>query len=289
LILSPAVFSQEYDENGKEVFVGNRKGLNIGFKLGCYFANNYTAQIYDGYGFDVYGNRNPFESSYMYNKIIIQYGGFNGQPDYIAEALGVNHGDWTFSESDMPKNMRYAPAFLVGLQLRYSVDAANAILFNLNAEKLNITGNFTITTRPPAGASQVNNAIRTNSIKGVEQRLQFQLGYQHIFNSDRNINLLAEAGLNMTMAKFDRNEILIEDLLLDLTDYYYQPGYNAFSPVRMVGIGLGAFGGLGFNVNMNEDFRLQLLYMPTYEGIKLGENPSLRFQHDVGLRIYYGL
>jgi hypothetical protein len=295
LIIAITLFSslllpaQEYDENGKEIWSGNREGLNVGFQIGCYFANNYTASLYDGYGLDIDGLRNSFENSFMYNKIILQYGGMYGQPDLVADALGVNHGDWVFNESDMPTNMRYQPAFLIGLQLRYSVDKANAILLNVNAIKLNINGNFTITTRPPSGSSQINNSVQTQSIRGVEQRLGFQVGYQHIFYEEKNINPMLEGGMNVTLAKFDRNEILIgESLLIDLTEYYYQPGYNAFSVRRPIGVGFGAFAGLGVNVNMSEDFRLQLLYMPSYEGINLGPNTGLRFQHDIGLRVYYG-
>lgn len=291
LFLAPISLSaqeEQYDENGKTIFHGNRQGLNIGLYLGCYWANNYTASLYDGYGYDVDGVRNSYENSFMYNKIILQYGGFYGQPDEIAAALGVNHGEWTFNESDMPSNMRYSPAFMVGLNIRYSVDGPNAILLNINASKLNITGNFTITTLPPAGSTQVNNSVRTCAIKGVEQRLGIEVGYQHLFASEKNINPMLEAGLHITMAKFDQNEILINNLLIDLTDYYYQPGNNAFAVRKPVGVGLGAFAGLGFNINFNEDFRVQVLYSPTYEGVKLGENTGHRLQNGAGLRIYYG-
>jgi hypothetical protein len=289
LCIPLTLFSQEYDENGKTIFQGNRKGLNLGLYMGVYFANQFTADLYNGYGLDVDGVRNTFENSFMYNKIVLQYGGYYGQTDQIAEALKVNHDDWSFNESDMPTNMRYTPAFIVGLNVRYSVDAPNAILFNINATKLNITGNFTITTKPPTGSTQINNSVRTCAIKGTEQRLGIQLGYQHIFQATKNINFFAEAGLHMTMVKFDKNEILIGDLLIDLTDYYYQPGNNAFAVKKPVGVGFGAFGGAGANVNFNEDFRIQLVYQPTYEGIKLGERSGLRFQHSVALRIYYGL
>lgn len=290
LLISFSGFAQEYDENGKEIVTGNKKGFNIGLYLGSYWANNYTASIYNGYGYDVDGIRNTYENSLMYNKIIVQYGGgYPGGHDYIADALGVNQGDWKFIEDYMPTNMRYSPAFMVALQMRYSVDNKNVILFNINATQLNITGNFTIYAKPASGSTQINNAYRTCAIKGVEQRLMFQLGYQHVFISEKNINPFLEAGMNITMAKMNKNQILIGDLLIDLTDYYYQPGVNNASLVKkQVGIGLGAFAGAGLNLNMAENFRLQILYNPSYEGIKLGTNTGLRFQHSVGLRVYYG-
>jgi hypothetical protein len=281
-------FAQDSDENENSGTPLKAKGLNLGLLLGTYFANKYTATLYDGYGFDIDGKRNSFENSFMYQKIILEYGGGYGQPDLVAEALGVQHGEWTFGESDMPVNMKYAPAFLLGLEGRYSVDKNNAILLNVNASKLNITGNFTIVTQPPSSSTQVNKAIKTCAIKGVEQRLFFQLGYQRLFGESEKVNLLAEGGLHVTLAKFDKNEILIGDnLLIDLTSYYYQPGFPAYAVKKPIGFGFGAFAGLGVNVNMNAMCKLQLVYNPSYEGINIGPDPKLKMQHGIGLRIFY--
>jgi hypothetical protein len=287
ILLSPAIHSQ--DENGdadKKNY--ESKGLQLGLYIGSYFANKSTAYLYDGYGFDADGKRNSFENSFMYHKIVLEYGGgYPGQPDLIAQSLGVQHGEWSFSESDMPVNMRYAPAFLIGLQGRYSVDNKNAILLHVNASQLNITGNFTIVTTPQTNFTQTDPNIKTFAIKGVEQRLMFQLGYQRVFGNNERINLLAEGGLHVTMAKFDSNVILINDLLIDLTTYYYQPGYNAFYVKKPIGVGYGAFAGVGVNAELAEKARVQFVYNPSYEGINLGDNPKLKLQHAIGLRIYY--
>jgi hypothetical protein len=279
------ILAQEEEESREPL---KTKGLNLGLHIGCYFANKYTAKLYDGYGFDVDGQRNTFERSFMYQKIVLEYGGGYGQQDLVALALGVQHGEWTFGESDMPVNMRYAPAFLIGINGRYSVDKNNAILINLNAAKINVTGNFTIVTLPPTNSTQINSAIKTCAIRGVEQRLFFQIGYQRIFGESEKVNLLAEGGLHITLAKFDKNEILIgDDLLIDLTSYYYQPGYPAYAVRKPVGIGFGAFAGMGVNVNLNELCKLQLVYNPSYEGINIGPDPKMKLQHALGLRIFY--
>ncbi|MCW3072867.1 MAG: hypothetical protein JWO44_2757 [Bacteroidetes bacterium] len=287
IFLSAPAFAQDSEESDNHTPL-KTKGLNLGLYMGCYFANKYTATLYDGYGFDVDGKRNSFENSFMYQKIVMEYGGGYGQPDLIAEALGVQHGEWTFDESDMPINMKYAPSFLFGLNGRYSVDKHNAILLNLNLCKLNVTGNFTIMTMPPSSSTQINKAIKTCAIKGSEQRLSFQLGYQRLFGDNERINLLAEGGLHVTLAKFDKNEILIGDnLLIDLTSYYYQPGFPAYAVKKPVGVGFGAFAGLGVNANINELCKLQLVYNPSYEGVNIGPDPKFKLQHAIGLRIFY--
>ena len=88
---SATLFAQETNE-GEETPINpdKPKSFKLGLYIGSYFANKYTAGSYDGYGFDLDGVRNnTFEKSYMYEKIINQYGGGYGQVDQIALALGV--------------------------------------------------------------------------------------------------------------------------------------------------------------------------------------------------------
>ncbi len=302
LLIMVCVFNiraQETDEDVNSlVNIQNKKGFHIGLYVGSYFANKYTANLYDGYGFDIDGNRNNFENSFMNQKIVYQYGGnasYSGLPDQIAQALSIgglniNHTDWTFSESDMPTNMRYTPAFLIGLNTRYAVDTKNAILINVNAAKLTITGNFTIVTNQQSQSSQINDRIKTFAIRGGEQRLLMQFGYQHIFGDNEKINFIAEAGLNVTLAKFDKNEVLINSLKIDLISYNNTAYYATTGPVKKpIGFGYGLFGGVGANITMSPKWTIQLLYNPTYENIRIVANPKLKLQNSIGLRAYYML
>lgn len=287
-ILFTPLYSQEGNEsNDEETIIYNKKGFQIGLYVGAYFANKYTAQLYDGYGFDIDGNRNSYENSFMYNKIVLEYGGGYGQTDYIANELNVAPGDWSFNESDMPVNMRYNPAFATALQIRYSVDERNAILINVNGTKINVYGNFTITTNTASQPNQTLGNIHTFAIRGAEQRLIFQMGYQRLLGESNKINFLVEGGLNVTISKFDKSEILIKNLLIDLTQSFQLPGYPNYIIRKPIGTGYGAFAGFGVNFSLSEQFRAQLVYNPSYERINIGENRKLKLQNSVGLRMYY--
>jgi hypothetical protein len=289
LSLNVSVLSaQEITEGETTENSGKNKPFKVGLYIGSYFANKYTAGAYDGYGFDLDGIRNnDFEKSWMYEKIVNQYGGGYGQTDQIAIALGVNHSDWSFNKNDMPVNMRYTPAFVLGLQSRYSVDTKNAISLNLNVSKLSISGNFTISTIPASGSSQINNSIKTFGIKGGEQRLMIQVGYNRIFGDNEKANFFAEAGMNITYSQFDKNEILINDLHIDLLEFYDYQGIQSGYTRKPRGMGYGVYAGAGLNITMSEQFTVQLIYSPSYEGINIGNNPRLKFQHAIGLRAYY--
>jgi len=294
LIISINGISQENQDNDNEVTLSNhsKKGFRLGLYIGSYFANQYTAGIYDGYGFDIDGNKNNFENSFMNQKINIQYGGkgYPGQVDQIGQALGVDPTGqpWTFDESDMPINMRYTPAFLVGLNTIYSVDEKNAILLNLDASKLKIGGNFTIVTPPTANSTQINNSIKTFAITGTEQRLLFQFGYQRILGDNDKMNFFVEGGLMATIAEFSKNEIMINTLRIDLTSYNNSTLFSTSVLFKKpIGTGFGAFAGVGTNITINPKYTIQILYNPTYEKINIGASPRLKFQHAVGLRAYY--
>ena len=293
---SSVMFAQETTEGETTEGTEKEKSFKLGLYIGSYFANKYTAGAYDGYGFDLDGKRNAtFESSFMYEKIINQYGGGYGQVDQIALALGVNStADWFFTKDDMPVNMHYTPAFLLGLQCRYSVDKKNAILINVNAAKINISGNFTIVTIPVTGSTQINDRIRTFAIRGEEQRLIFQFGYNRLFGDNEKVNFYVEGGLNITMTKFSKNEILINNsttstsLMIDLTSSYTSiNGYNAYVTKKPIGTGFGLFSGMGINFKMSPNWTIQLGYNPSFERINIGENPRLKFQHAIGIRAYY--
>lgn len=286
---SSVLKAQENTEGETPENNGKEKSFKVGLFVGSYFANKYTAGAYDGYGFDIDGIRNTsFEKSYMYEKIIMQYGGGYGQVDQIALALNVaNNTEWYFTKDDMPMNMHYTPAFLLGLQCRYSVDKKNGISLNLNAAKISVSGNFTISTKPPTGSTQINNSIQTFGIKGGEQRLMIQIGYNRIFGDNEKANFFAEGGLNMTYSQFDKNEILINNLHIDLLEFYDYQGIQAGYTKKPRGMGFGAYAGAGINITMSEKFTVQLLYSPSFEGIKIGDNQKLKWQHSVGLRAYY--
>lgn len=265
------------------------EGFHFGFFLGAYFPNNSTASIYDGYGIDLNGEKNSFTNSYMYRKIVLENSGLNGQPDRIAEQLEIQPGPgaWTFDESNMPENLKYKPAFLLGIHLNYGISKKGSVLLNLNFARVTATGVFTIITPKPPGANQFYQTIHTFALRGSEQRSMFQLGYNHIFGNHKYVNFFAEAGMCVNYAKMLKNFIQINALTLDLTTFNNQGGYNYYEPKEYTGWGLGVFGGLGLYLRLNSKFTAKVLYNPSYEKINIGLNPSTNLQHTAGLRIYY--
>lgn len=297
ILISTASIAQDlgpehYDDDGNPIPL-RKSGFFTGIYVGSYFPNNHSATLYDGYGFDYEENRNSYENSWMYEKIVNQYGNTDeGHPDYIAEALGVQAGQWIFDESDMPVNMRYKTTFLVGFTGRYTLDPRNAILINVNGAILKAAGNFTITsTVQLPGTTQINSNIKTCNISGEEQRLHIQTGYQHLFGKSESVNFFAEGGLHATLAIFKKSEIMIEDLYINLYDYYYSSvtGYTFDTAPAPVGLGFGAFAGAGVNFSTQSKWDIQFVYNLLLENVRIGYDQKIKPGQSVGLRAYYNL
>lgn len=267
------------------------RNLKFGLYVGALIANSSSAGAYNGYGFDNEGKRNSFENSWMRQKINIEYGGQNNSSvrDLIAEQLNVDRQQWSFTEADMPNNLRYNFGFTVGFNAKYSVDENNGIVMMVNLSRITSGGAFNITTNGNPINPIQNNIANTFTIVGVEQRMVINFGYQHIFPSEGMVNVFVEGGLNITVARMDKNFIVINNLQIELTN---TPNdailFPNLAPIQKpIGVGFGAFGGIGLNISSNGRYDAQLVYNPSIERIALDEFAKYTPQHSIGVRFYY--
>jgi hypothetical protein len=298
-VLGFNVNAQEDAVNSKDSLYQNKihKGFHAGLFIGAFWANKNTAYLYDGYGFDQNGQRNTFGNSILYDQIVNYYGGGYGGVDYIAQLLNVNHKDWYFNEQDMPTNLKYTTTYLIGLNTRYQIDKKASISLNINGTKLVVNGKFTISSITTNNGFQNQAKQNQFTITGTEQRLMFQLGYQRIIGNHEKLNFMVEGGLNIILSKVQKNEAYLtsdqyngaNNININLMSVYSQSPYNYYSAKYFVGVGIGAFGGLGFHLTINPKYTVQLLYSPSYDRTSLGYNPKFKLQNGVGLRVYYNM
>jgi len=285
-----AAFWEDVKENEK-------KGLYAGLYVGALFSNSQSARLYDGYGFDLDGNRNSFENSWLNNRIAILRNPASGGGDQVAEAIGVDPSQLeNLQPDDMPTNMTYNIAFSFGLQGRYSFDSKNALLFNINFSRLTINGQFTMevnTTQVqnPNNPGQITfpGQIQTFGIRGAEQRVGLQIGYQRILGNHEYFNWVIEAGVDVCFAKFDGNWAQINDLEIDLTIRPNIFGQALMDERNLTGVGIGAFGGFGGQIDGGGNWTIQLLASPIFQRIALSNDSSYGFHLMAGLRAIYNI
>jgi len=295
----------EQDTTNNTIATSGKK-LHVGLFVGTYFANKYTANMYDGYGFDLNGIKNNFGSSFM-NQFMNYYGGHTSNPsnsvntgtttgtDIVAQTLGVAPGAWSFGPTDMPYDLTYNMTYLVGFNGSYNLNKTSSIIFNVNGTKLAVNGKFTIATTNTVNGSPSQTYLRQGTITGGEQRLMFQLGYQKVLGTNDKVNFFVEGGLNVVMAKFLKNQAMIQSsnpsvppLVIDLASIYNTSQYNAFH-AQLTGVGVGIFAGAGIHLTINPKYTIQVLYNPSYDKVNIGDTPSYKLQNGFGLRFYYNL
>jgi hypothetical protein len=284
-------FAQDESEESETVSYKGAEGFHMGFYIGGLWANKNAAHIYDGYGYDPYGNKFNYYRSYMYRKIVFENDpDSSGYTDQIAPQLGVvNHEDWRFSEDLMPTNLKYETSYLLGLAFNYGFDKKQSIILNFNFTKLKMLGNFTLQTRNTTfnqGLEEWTN--HQFAVSGIEQRVFLQLGYSRILGNHEKANFVIEGGLTVNYTSVREHQAHINNLNIDLT--YFDENLHGVSNTFYThynGWGFGGFGGIGLNLTFNPKYTIQVLYTPSYESINNGPESSTGVQNAVGLRAYY--
>src|SRR6188508_1607782 len=105
-LIFQCVLAQDETDEQENVSYKGAEGFHLGFYIGGLFANKNTTFIYDGYGYDPYGNKLDFNHSYFKRKIIDENNPAYGYTDLIGPELGVtNYEDWRFDTTDIASSM----------------------------------------------------------------------------------------------------------------------------------------------------------------------------------------
>jgi hypothetical protein len=169
-----------------------------------------------------------------------------------------------------PTNMRYNPAFMVGLQLKYNLNRTSAFIFNLDAIKLKAVDQYSV--RFIGTTAQVNSQqdVRLFQITGTEQRLIMNLGYRQGFEIGVLTNFYLQFGGTFLGTKVMANDIAIADRTLSL----YQYTSNINTPVAYqarTGVGYGYYISPGWEFFMSDKYAFDFGFTFSRDQMKLVE------------------
>ena len=176
LCLSAKSQVYNYEDGESPVDPDSIQGLYFGLNLGYYFANNNSAYIYGGYGYQRDGQINDFANSWLRQSL-------DGNPTATArtsEALGLAPGEWEFTESDMPGVMQFSGSFMWAGHLRYMFNADFGMYAEVGGTNPVTVGEFTIQTFGASSDPTQNQPLRSFGIRGEEQRLLVNMGLHRV-------------------------------------------------------------------------------------------------------------
>lgn len=206
-------------------------GWSFGLNLGAFWANKYQAGFYNGHS----GNMDSI------NLIFTNH--------YYLQEIKRELND-TFRLMELPMDMRYQPAMLIGFTVRYSMTHNFGIMLSCNYHSLKAKDVFTMALGPGAAAFD---SLLLCPIWGKEDRMHIDLGLSKDFVIDDGINFFLEGGMNVNYSKVKEHKIAIRSLEYSLINLYGNQAYIPNTQLQEYNVHLGGWGIGGF---VNAGFRL---------------------------------
>jgi hypothetical protein len=237
ILLSVKAFSQDDDK-----YCGWTFGLNFGL----YYPSGYTADYFNG-------------SSTNENKASWVFGNYYWYQD-IYEALDAT--DTVFiADGGLPTNMHYNIAINPGLFGEYRFNKSYSLGFEFNYLKLKANDAISIEVDPKLYAT--NPDIRLYPVKGVEERVYFNLALKRFFESSKqNVMYFALGGINVNNTKVLKNVLFIENKEYSMINIYGNKNYVPNSSMQTFsvyegGIGFGLVAGGGASITFENGMVLE--------------------------------
>jgi hypothetical protein len=242
----------EVEEEEEDPF----RGFSIGLNIGTYFASKKTGNFYNGScPVDLEENPNGVQCYSIQERLDILT--FNERNQLLQQFDNATSVEVPFDS--YPLNMRYTPAFMVGMQIKYNFNRDNAIVFNVNSMRLKAVDVFTLRFIGTPMQQNAQQDIRTFQITGTEQRFNFSLGYRMGAEMNPMTNWYLQPGVSMLGTQFEKNEIFIGDRTYDLFIGAQNP--QQILPYQpRTDIGFGGYIATGFEFFIKEKYSFDISF-----------------------------
>ncbi len=233
--------------------------FSYGLNLGLYVANDANAGYYSGSGTNDLNQ--AINRTHTY--------------DRIRESLGYD-----FSLHQLPANMGYSPAMLVGVFGTIYVSERTGIHGSFNFTSLSADDQFTLELKKPSFIEGDN--IQRYPIAGREERSEIMLGMKHTYVLAHSIfHPYMEAGASMSNTRIKDHRISIEG-----RRYSIQSPRDAYYDIRDDGIGFGVYAGGGVRIDLGDAYAASIGMVSNYARINLGENQNYHLQFTAFIRLF---
>jgi hypothetical protein len=260
---------QDYDDQDQQTFGQWDLGLNFGM----HWANKYHAGFYDG----SHENVNTIDFI-LGNKYHVQD---------IMHALNVAD---TFYLAELPQDMRYTPAFQIGIYFRKTFDNYTGLSLQFDYTKLTAGDVFTLEVDPQPNIGKEPD-IRIYQIWGVEERINIDILFSKYFKTNNQMLIpFFESGININSTFVKDNSIKIENLQYSLVNNYIQGGYvpgvqpNTYH-VQQGGIGWGVSAAVGLKMIFNKTVSVDPGFRVYYQTINLEGYEQFRPSYSIFVRL----
>jgi hypothetical protein len=255
-------------------------GWRFGINMGLYFANQSTAQYYSGLPENENNIAYVLNNYYWYQdvnqqlnsrKILRNPSGippqWTGEYNNWRAEYNVNVGDTSKWWIYYPTNLKYDAAISPGFYAKYNFNNTTGVFIQSNYVKLTTSGIFQMVIDSITGFSEP--ALRPGYIKGVEERVNIDVGISKFYRTGQLTNVFIETGFHLNSTRVLENRIQIGQKEFTIINRYLNQNYVPNTNLTEYNVYQG---GLGFGIFLNG-------------GVKfiLGENISI----DPGVQLFW--
>jgi hypothetical protein len=193
------------------------KGFSFGINIGAYLGSKKPAMVYNGTC--AYPLTDNIAQCYRIPERLGKGDGsvFNQLvQNEILNSQNATGGDYFFPADTYPMNMRYNPAIMLGLHVKYNFNLFKAITFNINYARLKTVDKFSMIFTGTSLQPNQQQDIRLFDIIGEEDRLSIALGYRNGWEINNGANFYLEFGGALNGTKWRENYLQIDQLRYDL-------------------------------------------------------------------------
>ncbi len=230
-----------------------------GLNIGAYFANDGTANHYNGTG------RHSLEAA------------IDRQHNYNRISESLNHD---FTLHALPQRMSYNPAMMVGVFGTILIGERTGIHGEFNYTRLQAEDYFSLELEKHTPIPGGN--ITLYPIIGSEERSEIRLGMQHTAEmSGSSTHPFFEGGVSFINTRVRENTARIEGRsysIRNLSDAYYD--------FRDDGIGYGGYATIGVRLDIGDTYAMALGANSSFVNLNLGDNDAFYLNYSIFARIF---
>nr|NQU92911.1 hypothetical protein [Bacteroidota bacterium] len=263
----------------------NLTGWRFGINMGMYLANKNTAQFYSGEPQNENSIQWVLNNYYWYQEILQELNGneiiknpgdvpqdWMGEYNQWRQQYNVAQGDTSKWWIYYPEGLKYDAAISPGFYAKYNFNNSTGIFIQSNYVKLKTSGIFQMVIDSVTYTSQP--AYRQGYMRGVEERVNIDIGLSKFYTVGKITNLYVETGFHLNSTRVLENRIQIGRKEYSIINLYgnrqYVPNSNMTAyDIYQGGVGFGIFLAGGVKFVFNETVAIDLGTQMYWKKVKL--------------------
>ncbi len=271
----------------------NLTGWRFGINMGMYFANKSSADYYNGMPKNENNIAWVLNNYYWYQEVNQQLNSRHILNDNIPPQWSGAYNEWRagygLAAGDTswwiyyPTNMKYDAAISPGFYAKYNFNNTTGVFIQSNYVKLTTSGIFQMVIDSITGFSEP--ALRPGYIKGVEERVNIDIGISKFYRTGQITSVFIETGFHLNSTRVLENRIQIGNKEFNIVNRYLNQNFVPNTNITEYNVYQG---GLGFGIFLSGGVKFILAESISIDpGFQLfWKNINLEGYNDFGLNYY---